>query len=437
MAALNPALPLTVVEVNGKRFASGLTWIPLSKPHGYMDEARKLGKEKNMDMVAIRKSGTNIQAGFAPRSQQKLRGVYSLAAALGGTLGSDWIGIFQLGEDRYAFIAVHNGLVMVGRDIVGDRATVEREFNDVYNLLAGESTEDRWSDRGRIVAPADWDFATDHATLEQLLHPKQLRNEHKLRPLTFNLTVRELVLILVTLGVLVGAAAGFLQWQKVKAARQSAEATQQRIALEAALAAKAQAAVEKPWESLPDNAALFAACADHWRTTRLSVGGWIFKAGTCTPTGAAASYTRPTHGTTLSQFVGQATAYGLGGVEVFESGEEALFVKVLRLKPTGAAPLPTQTATLQAFTSAMQESAEAAGTVFTLKEKPWEAPANNPQQPAPDWKTTTFEVTSGMTPEQLFGAFPAAGVRIREISASLSPDDATLTWKTTGEIYAR
>ena len=34
---------LTAIEVNGKHFVSGLTWVALTKPHGLMDEARRIG----------------------------------------------------------------------------------------------------------------------------------------------------------------------------------------------------------------------------------------------------------------------------------------------------------------------------------------------------------------------------------------------------------
>lgn len=429
--------PLTVITVNGNHFASGLTWHPLSKIHNYMDEARKIGKDANMAMVAIRKRDAIIQAGFAPKSNQKLRGVYSLAAALSGTLGDNWIGIFDLGDDRFAFMAVHNGLVMVGRDMVADRETVEVEFNDVFNLLSNESTTEKWTDTGRIVAPEDWDFAHDHSTLEQLLNPKQLRNEHRLRPLRFNLTGREIVLIGVTIAVLLGCAYGFLAWQKNKQARLTAEATAARLALEEELKRKAVASIVKPWESQPQVAAFLTACADHWRDSPLSVGGWIFKAGTCSATGAAATYSRPENGTTMTEFANATAAAGLPVPQVFDVGATGLLVKVLRFDTKPAEDLPDHTATLQALTATVQQTAEAALTTLTLTEKPWEAPPENPQAVAPDWKTTTFVVQTQLNPEVLFASIPHAGIRIREVNAALNPDAAEITWTITGEIYAR
>lgn len=437
MSYASTAQPLTVIAVNGNHFASGLTWIPLSKIHNYMDEARQIGKAQNMAMVAIRRRDAVIQAGFAPKSTQKLRGVYSLAAALSGQLGDNWIGIFDLGDDRFAFMAVHNGLVMVGRDMVADRATVEAEFNDVFNLLSNESTTEKWTDTGRIVAPPDWDFAHDHSTLEQLLNPKQLRNEHRLRPLRFNLTAREIILIAVTLALIAGGAYGFLAWQKHKQEQATVEATAQRLALEEELQRQAAASIVKPWATQPQVATFLQACAEHWRSTPLAVGGWIFKAGTCSATGAAATFSRPENGTTMSQFADAAAAAGLPVPQVYDVGATGLFVKVLRFENKPAEALPDNTATLQAITASVQQTAESANSTLTLTEKPWEAPPEQPQAPAPDWKTTTFQLQTLLTPEALFASIPHAGIRIREITTSLNADTAELTWTITGEIYAR
>lgn len=437
MYPVNNAQPLTVIEVNGAHFASGLTWVPLTKPHNYMDEARQIGKQSGMAMVAIRKRDAVIQAGFAPKSAQKLRGVYSLAAALSGQLGDNWIGIFQLADDRFAFIAVHDGLVMVGRDMVADRATVESEFNDVFNLLSNESTTERWTDHGRIVAPADWDFATDHFTLEDLLQPKALRNEFRLRPLRFNLTTREIVLIGGTVLMLAGGVFGFLQWQKAKDAKKNAAAVAAQLALDEEVRRQAEAAIVKPWESAPQVGVMLDACRAHWESVPLSLGGWLFKAGTCSQSGAAATYARPEHGTTLTEFADTAKAAGFPGPELYDNGATGLFVKVLRFDSPKPEELPQQIAALQSLTTAVQQTGEFAGTTLSIEEKPWEPPAAQPNAPAPTWKTTTFQIETQTTPETLFASVPHAGFRIREISASLAPETAELTWKITGELYAR
>ena len=80
---------------------------------------------------------------------------------------------------------------------------------------------------------------------------------------------------------------------------------------------------------------------------------------------------------------------------------------------------------------------ESAGSKLALADQPWQAPADNPRAVPPDWRTTTFQIESQLSPSILFAAIPSAGIRIREISASLNADEAVLTWKTTGEIYAR
>lgn len=65
-----------ILDYHRRRFVVGLQWETVRATRNLMKEVRRIGKERQLDVVAIRKSDA-IQAGFAPRTPQKLRGGYS------------------------------------------------------------------------------------------------------------------------------------------------------------------------------------------------------------------------------------------------------------------------------------------------------------------------------------------------------------------------
>jgi len=102
----------TIVSINGNRFVSGLLWQALTRPRGYMKEAKEIGKREGLDIVAIRDTAEVKQAGFVSKADGAYKGMYSLAAALAGQLGDTWIGAFKLPDDRYAMVAVDSGAII-------------------------------------------------------------------------------------------------------------------------------------------------------------------------------------------------------------------------------------------------------------------------------------------------------------------------------------
>lgn len=436
MEIARPTNPLTVITVNGKHFVSGLTWKTLENYRTYMNEAREFGKANNMDMVAIRR-GQVLQAGFAPKTEQRLRGMYSLAAALAGKLGENWIGVFPLPNDRFAFIAVYEGSVMVGRDLVGDRYTVEMEFNDAFNLLQSEPA---WSEKGRVIAPEDWDFAHEHSTLEDLLNPKALRNDYRLRPLTFGMTRREMAFAGVAVLILAGAGVGFLKWQAYqeqnKAVQKTAAMLELQRAQEAQMAEQAaalRANMVRPWKLLPAVNAQVEACAQMWNDTPLSLGGWIFVGGSCGPGKAMAAYKRPENGTTVAQFAGAVRSTFGQQPSIYEAGTAGSVSANFVLTPDETDELRPIADLLEAFTSHLQATTE---TSFTLEEKPWQAPEDQPDAIAPDWITQVFKINTTTSPADLFTGLNTQAVRVMELRVTLN-ESTELQWEITGEIYGR
>lgn len=438
MDTSRPSTPLSVITVNGKSFVSGLTWKTLESYRSYMTEAREFGKANNMDMVAIRR-GQVLQAGFAPKSDLRLRGMYSLAAALAGQLGENWIGVFPLPNERYAFVAVYEGSVMVGRDLVGDRDTIEVEFNEAYNLLQSEPA---WSGKGAVIAPADWEVGDDNRTLEDLLDPKALRNDYRLRPLTFGLTRRELVLLCVALLAVAGAGFGFLKWQAYQEHKKTAEhaakvAELQRLQAEheAAMAAELRKNLKRPWKDAPSVAGLLEACASLWQNAPLSVGGWLFVEGSCTPVGGRITYKRPPNGTTVADFANTVRTTFNTHPGIYDAGTTGAIQLGLSLTPAQDDVLQPSAVLLEGFTAHMQAAGEP--TSFTLEEVPWKAPEDQPDAIQPDWTTYRYSITTPNSPAELMAGLDTQGIRIAEISVALAEQTSELQWKLSGEIYGR
>lgn len=438
MESSRSSTSLTVVSVNGKPFVSGLTWKTLEHFRTYMTEAREYGKAHGMDMVAIRRGGI-LQAGFAPKSEHRLRGMYSLASALAGQLGDNWIGVFPLPNERFAFVAVHDGSVMVGRDFVGDRYTVEMEFNDAFNLLQSDGT---WSENGRIIAPPDWDLANEHSTLEDLLGPKQLRAEYRLRPLTFGLTRREIALTVGALVVVACAGVGFLKWQSVQDEKNSSLALAATLELQKAQAEQAarEAAelrknIVRPWEQLPSVGSFLEACSLFWRDTPLSVGGWIFAGGKCGPGKALATFERPEHGTTVAEFANTVRESFGQQPTIFDGGTVGSIKADFHITADATDTLRPSASLLESFTAHLQAAGQ--GTTFAVHEKPWVAPADQPEAIPPDWITQAFTIETMQSPAALMAGLDTQGIRILELGVTLNQDDAQLDWKITGELYGR
>lgn len=428
--------PITVVIVNGRQFVSGLTWKTLEHYRTHMKEARKWGKENGMAVVAIRKGGI-LQAGYAPKSDERLRGMYSLAAALAGQLGDNWIGVFPLPDDRFAFVAVNDGAVMVGRDMIGDRYNVDIEYNEAINLLHGEKS---W--QGHIVAPEGWDFATRHETLEELLNPKLLHKDYRLQPLTFGLSKREVVMICVGLLVVAGGGVGFLKWQSIQEQKKADAATEAMISLQKEQEEQARKAAEearknlvRPWQELPSVETFLSACNAFWGETELSLGGWIFSGGQCGPGKAMASFKRLEDGTTVAEFAAAVRAAHGQQPAVYEQGTSGSYAATFALTATKDDTLPPVAVQMEAFTSHLQTLGK--GTTLALQEKPWKAPDDQPDAVPPDWITNGFTIDTDASPSMVFSGLNTAGMRVMEVTTTLNPESAALTWKITGELYGR
>lgn len=424
---------LAIVEINGKAFAGGLFWKPLHSVRSYMAEAKKIGRDEDWEMVTIRKGRTVIQAGFAPKGHKRLKGTYSLAAALAGQLGENWVGVFPVGPDRYALIAVYKGAVAPGFDLIGSRDEVEPKLREVYSLLSSDSQAE-FSKNGRVIAPQDFAFGNESLLLQDLLTAKAIKNEYHLRSLTLGLTPREFVLIGGVAVILVSAGLAGKWWFDQKKAEEERAAA--RAAAQAQLTQTAQVAagIVHPWTVMPGAPALLDACAAHLQGTPLALGGWRFNNARCAPGKAIATYMRM-DGSPVAEFVAAANAATGKAPGLFEQGSTGSIESNITVTPRASDELRPTAQLLMDLTSHVQGLGNDA--TLTITEKPFTPNPEKPEEPAPDWTTNGFVIQTNFPPERLLRGIDTTGVRVFEVVTTLNTDSASLAWTINGELYGR
>lgn len=435
---------IAVVQVNGKPFVAGLSWRPLRSVRNYSAEAKALGKSEQMGMVAIRKGRAIIQAGFAPKNSRKLKGLPSLAAALAGALGEDWIGVFEVGPDRYALVAVHQGAVLPGRDIVGDRASIATLLRETRSLIATD--EDGYAQGlGRVIAPDDFEVGGEQRTLSDVLSGNTIKPEYRLRALTLEITPKEAVAVGMLVGVLAVAGYGVTVWQQSREeARARAEAQARALAeAQAAEAAKAaestveQPELVRPWISQPAAKEVLQACAAHWASTPATVGGWKLHRGQCSRGSASADYRR-NGGTPLSAFAGSARQqYGNQAVSLSEQGNAGtITMPPVALEAASDEVLQARDVLVETIISHFQRL----GTLGTLSltEQPIPPPPpDEPDRPMPDWTTYAMTVQTRLPLDRVFDGVDLTGIRVSNATATFAPDKGAVSWTINGEVYVR
>ena len=440
---------VTITQVNGKSFVSGLLWKPLRSARNYMAEAKAIGKREGMNMVAIRR-GKVLQAGFSPKPKARskispkapsVRGMYSLAAALAGTLGDDWIGAFEIGPDCYAFVAVHRGGVLPGRDIVGGRAQIDDLLRETYSDMRAPGITPR------VIAPQSWGFGGEEASLEALLPIKHIKSEYRLKPLTFGLTTGEIIGIGALCGIIGATAVGGDMWLKHRAqlrAQQQAAALRAMKAEQRKHAATAAASVARPWQVTPSAPDFLQACATVWNHVPLVIGGWQFNNGRCvldTHGDRAkdivfATYHRGASSTAVA-FKSAAESLGAspGIFDAGQTGTVTLNLKVALVGDARSLPLPRISDQMQTLITRLQSIPQGIAT-YTLKTPSSDPAKKGAALPGESWSTVDVEVKSALAPDQLFADMPSRGLRFYEIAVALDAR-ANLTWTMKGEIYGR
>lgn len=441
-----------VVTVNGNKFVSGLFWQPLNKGRTYMAEARELGREKNWDIVAIRKTPGRIQAGFVNKENGALKGMYSLATVLAAALGDSWVGVFDAGDDRYAVVAVHEGAILPGYDhIVVGKDRAKEHAQRALSLGSSES----------VYAPREFGLSMQELKLADLLVSKNLGREHKLKQLTLGLTRKDATLLAIAIVAIGAGIYGYGQWEEHRDAmrrqelRRQAEERQRRLKAleEQAKRAQPPAALEHPWAKMPSAATFASACKEKSASVPLSVAGWLEEGSVCEHGSLVATYNRGEVGGTAGDFVRFAATYG-GTVAMLELTKGTITWSV-PMPASGDDPLLDGDRTRTDLVSEVQGWGDDIAKLLSVAKREVELPKPPPPlagqttpvpppPPVPTWQEFTFEFDSCIPPSWHVAKLESlAGFRLTRIETKIAANNAggsncgtPVNWNIKGDLYA-
>lgn len=446
-AAQRGKFETTTLKIGNHDFVAGLQWKSLRKLNAYMKEAREYGKANGMDIVSIRK-GVRFQGGFVKKNASIVKGMYSLAHAVAGQFEDEsWIAAFALPDGRYGLVAGRAGLILPGCDVVGTR-------QEIYEFYREKCNSVNFQFAGRYI-PDDFNDGGTPVDVEDLLSPKRLRKEYKLRPLFFGLSNKELMGIGALALVVAVAAGGALKW-KQHLDHQAAIAEAQRVLeqqrlmeeLERAKGEKqSREALKHPWTTMPSAGSFLDACQSTTNNLPLAMGGWLFESVHCTDAAgsqqAEITYVRAGNSTindfrdALGKYLPATPAFG-------SDGNRVLIALPLQTVMGGDDAVLIQTEAIAEFGSFMQRLGIQAQIEIIpyVPPKPPENPllpgqqaTQGQQQAAPDWIDNQWSIQSQLPPERLLAPLELPGLRYTEITVNRT--DAELTWEIKGKLYAR
>lgn len=428
-----------VLQHRGKSFVTGLRWHPLGSVTGHMKEARQYGREHQLDIVAIRRTPAIIQAGFVARSDEVTKGMYSLAATLAGQLGDSWIAAWRTDADldQYALVAVYQGGVISGCDMIGTGAEVRRRV--VQQRSRGINFDQEY-------LPTEFEMGGQPLDVEELLQPSHLKREYRLRPLVFGLSKAELVQLTIVGALIAAGIIAWVQWQshQDRIAKEAAfQAEQLRLAELARLQQESGVeqlpqALEHPWAKRPSVDNFLEQCSRVIYQLPLSIAGWEFTDALCNGAQVVSSYKRS--GNSTADNLIKATQGHFPGGPAFDESKSLALLKIdISLPAAGDEPLKATDDMLANLSSWLHNFSQEP----TFKEIPVVVPVKPavpgqpapPPPPPPQWRQFEVRYETGITPLDALTGAPAQGLRLSEIKTKY--ETGHLRWTVTGDRYAK
>lgn len=430
---------VTVISAGGKFLVSGLYWQTLSQPQKVMKEAREIGRRDGMDIVAIRRLPTIIQAGFVRKQAGVQKGMFSLASIVadlllrkdGQSTLDPLIAAFAVGDGRFAIVAFKDGGVVPDSDVVFASLPLAQEaVRALYALLSSKGKE------VTVYAPAELEFGGDSSvTLESLA--RAASRTHKLKPLRFGLSRREWILLAAALVAIVVALVAYQIWRQHQREREELLERQRQAELARILKDSGQevlpAALVHPWTTTPSVPAMISHCRAAARSTPLYLAAWELQGHNCTPNAYEAAYVRQPRATVLDFTAAAAAAFPPGSTVSIQADADQATVRVISQAPAGGDDeMQDVHFRVDHLVSHLQKQ------LIPIKVAPkaqqtQSAQENQVAMPPPDWSTATFEITSDWPAVSIFAGFDTRGVRLLEQSTTIKESKLSYTLK--GEIY--
>ncbi|MDI5409521.1 type 4b pilus protein PilO2, partial [Salmonella enterica subsp. enterica serovar Anatum] len=337
---------IRILKIHGYRFVVGLKWELIKAQRNIMKEVRRIGRIRNLDVVALRQAEA-IQAGFAPKTRQKLRGTYSLIVALSSLMDGACIAVIPLGKNSHGKAEftllgrTAKGTIHPGSDRILSHDEIGQAVVDLRQDMAGNRQD---------VIPVYGDpdigsWVTDVLDLDAILTPGNIRKDFRLRPLRWGMTRTQLLWFVSALFVLLLVLIFYLKWLNEQE-QQRAIAIQVKIQQQEEVNRKARykAALDKlrhPWINTSSVQDFLTGCEVALKRLRLSIEGWELSGMKCDQSGMSASYNRPNNSVATAEKFVEAVRkiYGIEPEVNFKSTSVSVFTLPHTLPPNGDDPM--------------------------------------------------------------------------------------------------
>jgi len=432
-----------ILEFNKRRFVVGLKWETVRTTRNLMKEVRRIGRERKLDVVAIRKSDAT-QAGFAPKTRHKLRGSYSLVVTLASLLEGCCIAVVSLGDNAKG----EKLFTLVGKTVKGgihpfsDEIYKEEELQQYVIDLKSELRGNNTGLEIPVYSDTEFQFATDELHLIQLLIPKKLKKEFKLTPLTWGMSKKQLLALFAAIVFGICGIAYFLHVNEQREQQKKRARAEEQLRIEAinkeARYKAALAKLKHPWIDKPSVTNFLLSCQSMKAKIPLSFAGWPPSMLECTGSEMNVTLLRPENSATTTKDVVDAVKKILGADTKFFFNQTSIvnFTISVKNKPNGDDPVPESDEQLKKVISLFQSvNIDASYNAVPVKE----AGKNEYGEDLPkqDWLEYTFEANTGVPPELIFVKNDFLGVRINKISYTPDLNHSSVQYKITGSLYAK
>lgn len=435
---------IRILTVNNNRFVVGLEWETIKAHRKVMQEVRKIGKTRNLDVVAIRKAEA-IQAGFAPKSKQKLRGAYSLIVTLASLLEGSCIAVIPLGvnedgKEEYTLVGrTEKGAIHSISDTILPESRIKQVVLDLKQDLRGSKQNTEipvYGDRDKFT------WVTETLDLNEILKSSNIRKEFRLKPLQWGMTKNQLIGFAAAL-LMSGVAVFFIldhldeQERIKKTAIQAMMIKQQEINKNA----RYQAALGKlkhPWITTSSIPVFLSGCEEGLKKFDLSVKGWTPATIKCSQSGFDANYNRPDNSAVTAEEFAKAIRERFGTVPAFnitQTSVSAFYVEQT-LPPNGDDPFQDMGEQLLKIVSLFQ-SVNIPASLAEVSIKDVKKNDEGEDLPLQDWQEYTFDVQTTVPPQLIFKDGEFTGMRLNSIIYEIGQDQGSVTYKITGSVYGK
>ncbi|MBG6246664.1 pilus assembly protein PilO (plasmid) [Candidatus Symbiopectobacterium sp. 'North America'] len=433
---------IRVLNFHHQRFVVGLAWETIKAQRNLMKEVRKIGRQRNLDVVAIRQADS-IQAGFAPKTTQRLRGGYSLIVTLASLLNGCCIAVVPLGknaQDEEEFTLVgrtDKGAIHPISDTIYAENAIQQVVVDLKQELRGNKQGMEipvYGDQSRFA------WVSDDLNLLDLLNPVNIKKAFKLKPLTWGMTKAQLIMLAITIVLItiIGLIINQYYEQKAQERRQQVLA-QMRLQEEINKKARYQAALDKlkhPWITTASVNDFIKGCQHDLHKLHLSIEGWEPATVLCNQSGISANYNRPENSVATSDAFVKAIKkiYGTDADFNITQTSMSAFSVNRNLPPNGDDPLLNMGDQLLAVISLFQSvNIPASFTAVPIKEV--KTNEQGEELPMQDWQEYTFEVETNVPPDLIFKSRELHGVRLNSIIYTLGDNGRSISYKLAGSVY--